>query len=202
MCGWIRRRKSNTSGTAASCPTCCGRLPVPERSEREADRKDRRVIVLVVVRGGDLESPTESHQQMTVQLESSEYEAWRQKCLLEASILAAAPKRGVDLQFRPQLVHNVVLNGFAHAGCQFEFSFKNAAYHFCLACPATSSWLGPARSARASWQVPRLARHKQGAPPIGAGTSEPATTRSPKLPMWSRAHLSQQLHVRRSYPCG
>src|ERR1022692_1649793 len=78
-------------------------------SEREADREQRRVVVLVVVRGGDLEARAHRHQQMTMQLESSEYQARREKCLLFAVIVAVLPKRGVDLEFRPQLLRDVIL---------------------------------------------------------------------------------------------
>lgn len=65
------------------------------------------MVVLVVLHDGDLESRAHGHQQMPVQLESSEYHTRRQKCLLVAVILAALPKRGVDL--RAQLIENVVL---------------------------------------------------------------------------------------------
>src|ERR1022692_2697718 len=90
--------------TSCACSARSGR-----RSEREADREQRRVVVLAVVRGGDLEARADGHQQMPMQLESPQYQTRCQKCLLLAVQGAVVPRSRVYLEFRPQLLQNVVL---------------------------------------------------------------------------------------------
>src|SRR5260370_42207918 len=70
-------------------------------SERKPDTEHNRVVIVVVMRRGDLEASAERQRQAAMDLESPEYESRRQERLLLAVLLSALPKRGIDLQLRP-----------------------------------------------------------------------------------------------------
>ena len=79
--------------------------------EREADSEDAVVIGGMKTGGGDLEASTESHTDSSPEAKAAEEQARGDEILFLAVIAAILKKCGVQLDLRPDLAKDTVLEG-------------------------------------------------------------------------------------------
>lgn len=117
---------ANTKDEVEICPQPKGGFSVqsdqmiPGRLEQEAARVDEAVIVGVVCGGSGLETNSCGETRSTggifsMKRDFAEHEAWRKKRLDLAIFGAAIPGGGIDLQLRPDVLLNVILENFIGA---------------------------------------------------------------------------------------